>query len=102
LGVVFPTIILILISIIGPIRIIFSTGIWRTQTILYQNRHLSCNTIEFQMRDVGALGYKNRTVEVFYLTAFFIITNEVPNDIESRVDWEKVDKYVNELELKEQ
>jgi len=52
------------------------------------------------MQDVGALGYNNRTVEVFYLTPFFMITSEVPSDIDKRVEWVKVDKDVNELGLK--
>lgn len=81
-------------------KIMFSTDAWRTQTILYQNGHLSSKTIEFQMQDVGALGYNKRTVEVFYLTPLFIIISEAPNDIEKRVEWVKVDKDVNELGLK--
>ena len=81
-------------------KILFSTGAWRTQTILYQNGHLSFKTVEFQMQDVGALGYNKRIVEVFYLTPLFMITSEVPNNIDKKVEWVKVDKDVNELELK--
>ncbi len=51
------------------------------------------------MQDVGAFGYNKRTVEVFYLTPLFMITSEVPNDIDKRVEWVKVDEDVNELEL---
>lgn len=97
---VFPTIILSLIIIVGPMKILFSTGAWRTQTILYQNRHLSFKTVEFQMRNLGARGYNKQTVEVFYLTSFFMIISEVPNDIDKRIEWDKVDKDVNELGLK--
>jgi len=100
IGTVFPTIVLTLILVIGPMKILFSTGAWRTQTILYQNGHLSFKSVEFQMQDVGALGYNKRTVEVFYLTPFFMTTSEVPNDIDQRVEWIKVDKEVNELGLK--
>jgi len=81
-------------------KFIFSTGAWRTQTILYQNGHFSFKTVEYQMQDIGALGYNKRTVEVFYLTPLFMITNEIPNDIDKKVEWVKVDKDVNELELK--
>lgn len=81
-------------------KILFTTGAWRTQTILYQNGHLSFKTVEFQMQDVGALGYNKRTVEVFYLTPFFMTTSEVPNDMDKRVEWVKVNKDVNELGLK--
>ncbi len=89
-----------MILIVGPMKILFSTGAWQTQTILYQNGHFSFKTIEFQMQDVGALGYNNRTVEVFYLTPLFMIISEVPNNIDKKVEWVKVDKDVNELELK--
>ena len=99
-GLAFPTMILFFIFIIGSMRILFSTGAWRTQKILYQNEHVSFKTIEFQMQDMGSLGYNKRTVEVFYLTPFFIIASEVPNGIEKRVEWVKVDKEVNELGLK--
>ena len=97
---ILPTVILIMILIDGPMKILFSTGAWRTQTIIYQNGHLSFKTVEFQMQDVGALGYNKRKVEVFYLTPLFMITSEVPTDIDKRVEWVKVDKDVNELELK--
>jgi hypothetical protein len=100
IGAVFPTIFLTLILVVGPMKILFSTGAWQTQTILYQNGHLSFKTVEFQMQDVGALGYNKRTIEVFYLTPFFMTTSEVPNDIDQRVEWIKVDKEVNELGLK--
>ncbi len=82
-------------------KILFSTGAWRTQTILYQNGHLSFKTVEFQMQDVGALGYNKRTIEVFYLTPLFMITSEVPTDIENRVEWVKADKDINEIGIKE-
>lgn len=52
------------------------------------------------MQDMGALGYHKRTVEVFYLTPYFMITSEVPNDIDKRVEWVRVDIDVNELGLK--
>ena len=100
IGTAFPTIILTLILVVGPRKILFSTGAWRTQTVLYKNGHLSFKTVEFQMQDVGALGYNKRTVEVFYLTPFFMTTSEVPNDIDRRVEWVKIDKDINELGLR--
>jgi hypothetical protein len=53
------------------------------------------------MQDVGALGYNKRTIEVFYLTPLFMITSEVPTDIENRVEWVKADKDINEIGIKE-
>lgn len=47
IGTILPTIILTMMLIVGPMKILFSTGAWRTQTILYQNGHLSfkCKTL---------------------------------------------------------
>lgn len=97
---VFPIIMLALCLYVGPKIILFHTGAWRTQTIKYKNAHLSFKTVEFQMQDVGALGYNKRTVEVLYLTPLFIISHEVPSDIERRNEWIKIDKEINELGLK--
>lgn len=94
-----PTLMLTIVLFIGPMKILFSIGAWRTQTILYQNDHISFKKVEFQMQDVGALGYNDRTVEVLYLTPLFIISSKVPSDIEKKVEWKKIDKDVNELGL---
>lgn len=99
IGIVYPTILLVLILVVNPLTILFSSGAWRTQEILYQNGHLSFKTVEFQMQDIGARGYNKRTVEVIYLTPLFMLTSEVPNDIDKRVEWIRVDKEVNELGL---
>lgn len=101
IGIVYPTLFLILIFVVNPMKILFSSGAWRTQTILYQNGHLTFKKVEFQMQDIGALGYNKRTVEVIYLTPLFMLTSEVPNDIDKRVEWVKVEKDVNELGLKQ-
>lgn len=100
LGTVLPTIILILIIVWGPMNIMSSAGAWRTQAILFQSGHFCFKTVEFQMQEIGSLSCNKRTVEVFYLTPFFTITSKVPNDIDKRVEWIKVDKVVNELGLK--
>ena len=80
--------------IVGPLKIIFSTSAWQTKTILYSNGHSSFKTIEFQTQDMGALGYNKRTVEVLYLTDFFMIINEIPLDIDKKVEWIKADKAI--------
>ena len=75
-------------------KIIYSTGAWQTKTILYKNGHFSFKTIEFQTQDIGAMGYNKRTVEVLYLTNIFMITNEIPQDIDNKVEWIKIDKEI--------
>lgn len=100
IGAIYPTVFVVLIIVVNPMKILFSSGAWRTQTVVYQNGHLSFKKVEFQMQDIGALGYNKRTVEVIYLTPLFMITSEVPADIDKRVEWIRVDKDINELNLK--
>ncbi len=95
-----PTMTLIGILIIGPLKIAFSSSAWRTQKVIYQNGLLNFKKVEFQMQNVGALGYNKRTVEVIYLTDLFMIVSTVEKDIDDRIEWVKVDKEVNELGLK--
>lgn len=97
---ILPTIALIGIMIIGPMKIMFSSGSWQTQTVLYRNGYLTFKKVEYQIQDAGALGYNKRTVEVTYLTNFFMIVSPVEKDIEEKVEWLKVNKEVNELGLK--
>ncbi|HEU5052652.1 MAG TPA: hypothetical protein VFT78_06045 [Hanamia sp.] len=99
-GMVYPAIFLILIFVLNPIVIVFSSGAWQTQEILYQNREVSFKKIEFQMQNIGAMGYNRRTVEVVYLTPLFMITSEAPKDFDKSAEWKKVDKNVNELQLR--
>ena len=100
IGSTIPTLTLIGILIIGPLKIVFSSSAWKTQKVIYQNGHLNFKKVEFQMQDIGTLGYNKRTVEVIYLTDLFMLVNPVEKDIDDRVEWIKVDKEVNELRLK--
>ena len=102
IGSILPISILVFVLAVGPTRILYSIEAWQTQIILYQHNHLKFKTIEFQMQDIGALGYNRRTVEVLYLTPFFMITSKVPDDIDQRLlEWRSTDKNANELMLKE-
>ena len=100
IGSIIPTLTLVGILIVGPSKIAFSSSAWRTQKVIYQNGHFNFKKVEFQLQDVGALGYNKRTVEVIYLTDLFMIVSPVEKDIDKRVEWVKVDKEVNELGLK--
>ncbi|MEE9406965.1 MAG: hypothetical protein V3V28_02700 [Polaribacter sp.] len=79
-----PILTLIGVLIIGPMKIIFSSRNWKTQKVLYQNKHLAFKKVEFQMQDVGGLGYNKRTVEVIYLTDLFMIVSPVEKDIDKK------------------
>ncbi len=90
-----PILTIVGILIIGPLKIALSSSAWRTQKVIYQNGHLKFKKVEFQMQDVGALGYNKRTVEVIYLTDLFMLVSPVEKDIYDRVEWVKVDKEVD-------
>lgn len=98
---IFPSILFIAVLLIGPTKIIFSHGAWRTQTVLYENGHFSNRFIERQMQDVGAFGYNRRTVIATYYTGLFTSSQPfIPSDIENHPEWIEVNREVNELNLK--
>lgn len=81
----------------GIIATLFSASPWKTQTIIYQNKLDDSKKVEFQMLDIGFAGYEERTVEVNYITDWFFVSKEEET---YNFDWKKVNKEVNELELK--
>jgi len=78
---------------------LFSTESWNTQTVLYEHGHFGFKRIEFQMQDVGALGYNRRYVKVTYITNWFMVTEEVDPEKNFGAEWTKVHKNVNELNI---
>ncbi len=73
---------------------------YKTQDIIYRQKGNTDNRIEYQMEDIGALGYNRRTVKIIQLTPLLQwITTTDTDDIDTNV-WTKVDEYVNELGLK--
>jgi hypothetical protein len=90
----------IIVSKQGVLGYLFSMESWNTQTVLYEHGNFGSKRIEFQMQDMGALGYNKRYVSVTYITDWFMITKEIdPNKIFGS-EWIRVDKDVNELEIK--
>ncbi len=94
---IIPVMSIILIVVVGPLVFMFSLSSWKTQTIIYEHTHFNFKKIEFQMRDLGALGYSSRRVEVLYLTPYFMITKPIDKNIEDKIEWRRVDKEINEL-----
>lgn len=88
------------ISQIGFYGYLFSSGTYHTQRVLYKNVDSEAQTIEFQLKDTGALGYDERVVEVTYFTPWFMLIKEIDPDKMPGKEWIKVDKDVNELDLK--
>lgn len=72
---------------------------YKTQTIIYIHKNNPELTIEFQMKDIGALGYKRRIIKRNKKTFF---NQEIAIDT-TKIDlskWRKVDIDKNELNLK--
>ncbi len=54
-------------------KLLFNTATWKTQTVRLINENHTNHKVEFQMKDVGALGYVKRNAEVYYLTDYFYV-----------------------------
>lgn len=90
---------LVVIIVLGPLGLIFSQPVWNTQTILYQDPKNPNHRVEFQMQDIGALGYNRRTVEVYDFIYGMIIARPIDTKhLDS--SWTKVTIVVDQLKLK--
>jgi len=78
---ILPLLTLIGILFVGPIEILFSSSSWKTQKVLYQSENTFFNKTEIQTQDVGALGTNKRTVEVAYLTNWFMIVKSITKSV---------------------
>ncbi len=78
---ILPLLTLIGILFVGPIEILFSSSSWKTQKVLYQSENIIFNKTEIQTQDVGALGFNKRTVEVTYLTNWFMIVKPITKSV---------------------
>jgi hypothetical protein len=99
---VIPLVSIVLIIYLNPLKILLNIGIWKTQTVELIDKNSEKHKVEFQMKDIGALGYAKRNAEVYYLTGFFyIVLNEKYHDRKSNgTDWKKVGEEINEIGLK--
>ena len=78
-------------------------GDWKTQTILFQNKHLFNKTIEFQLQGKGALGFNRRTVDRLKVFPFISWTKRLTDEDLKKIDsltWDKVGIDLNEQNLK--
>jgi hypothetical protein len=92
-------ILLMLLALLVNSGPLFHLSSWKTQEVLYRSRSHKDHRIEFQMRDIGALGYRRRIVEVKPFL-FFDLPSEIDTAGINKKDWYRVDEYVNELEMK--
>ena len=76
-------------------------GVWKTQTVLYENTEHPGTSIDFQMRaDKLAFGYKKRVVERQRITPCADWTTKTDTLTLDFTKWKKVNLEVNELALK--
>lgn len=73
---------------------------FRTQTIIFRDKSDPEHRVEFQMQDVGALGYNKQLVEVRPLLFFFETTSPIDTTAPSNTTWVRVDEFVNEMGIK--
>jgi hypothetical protein len=97
-----PILTIIGLIYLNPIKILFHTQTWKTQTIELVNKNSKYNKVEFQMKDIGALGYAKRNAEVYYITKYFYFVLSENYDERNFIgtDWKRIDKKINEIGLK--
>ncbi len=90
LSALIPMVAIVLMLFLNPMRILFLSSPWETYKIIYENKYSDFKKVEFQMQDIGALGYNKRTVEVTYVTKMFMIVSPVEKDIDNSEEWVKI------------
>ncbi|UOQ70523.1 hypothetical protein [Hymenobacter cellulosilyticus] len=98
--IIFSGFVAFLLVVFAIVEVLFILGGgWQTQSIDYVNRESSNTVIEFQMKDVGALGYRRRTVEKIRLLPGINWMKEVDSGKVDTLLWKPVHLDVNELGL---
>ncbi len=91
--------IIILVILKNPFFFSQALTSYKTQSVLYKHNYDSKLTIEFQMKDIGALGYQRRIVKI--KKGFLFNTVEIIDTTKmDKSKWKFVDQEVNELKLK--
>ena len=75
---VIPSIVLLTLFNGGILKFMNATAVWQTRTVLEEN---NSKRTEFQVQDVGALGYNKRTVEVKHITNFLMKVDKSPSTL---------------------
>ncbi|TBN06885.1 hypothetical protein EYD45_03105 [Hyunsoonleella flava] len=83
-------------------KILLNTATWKTQTIELINENYKNHRVEFQMKDIGALGYAKRNAEIYYLTDYFYFVLAETHDERNflGIKWKRIDQNINEIGLK--
>ncbi|MCB4800299.1 hypothetical protein LG649_15715 [Tamlana sp. PT2-4] len=97
-----PILTIIGLIYLNPLNILFNVATWKTKTIELINENKRSHKVEFQMKDIGALGYAKRKAEVYYLTKYFYVVLSENYDDRNFIgtDWKRVNQNLNEFGLK--
>ncbi len=102
IGKAIPILAIAILVYLNPLKIMFHIQTWKTQTVLLINEKMINHKVEYQMKDIGALGYAKRTAELVYFSQYFYMVYaknyEVKNSL--GVQWLKVNQVVNEIGFK--
>lgn len=97
-----PLTLLIVAAICSGKYFVSWKGVWKTQTVLYENKECPGTSIDFQMRaDKLSFGYKERVVKRQRITPFGDRTTKIDTLTFDSSKWEKTNREVNELGLKD-
>jgi hypothetical protein len=88
----------ILVALIDPWSVFRQP--FRTQTILFRDMAAPEHRVEFQMQDVGALGYNRQVVEIRPFMFFFETSVPFDSTLNSNTKWVRVNEEVNELGIR--
>lgn len=97
---ILPAFVIGLIIIIGPLKISFSSTVYKTQFVYFEKIDSPNRKLEFQMQDMGAFGYNKREVEATHYFGVFMKIKPLNETRNIENEWRKVDIDVNELDLK--
>lgn len=88
-----PILTIIGILYLNPLNILFHTQPWITQQVELINKKHENHKVEFQKKDMGALGYAKRNAEVYYFTKYFyfVLSQEYDDRNFIGINWKTVD-----------
>ncbi|WP_299108294.1 hypothetical protein [uncultured Winogradskyella sp.] len=88
-----PVVTIIGLVYLNPLKILFHAQPWRTQSVELINKNSKNHKVEFQKKDIGALGYAKRNAEVYYITKhfYFVLSEDYDDRNFIGTNWKRID-----------
>lgn len=98
-----PSLACIVLIWLNPLAMLAQSSSWKTQTLMLVDQKNDRHVVEHQIKDLGALGYSKREVEIFYLIKGKVFVYICPYDHRNFLGyrWKDVSEYINEAQLRE-